>query len=112
MGPKMLKHVFHTEQGEVISIKVHLILSLSLSLREKTVCFGNFALEGGGGAPIPKSKCQNSDKILTFFVKTKNDPYGLKCKINPNFFFQLRGSQKGGGGPPFGKNSQKIPFFF
>ena len=35
-------------------------------------------------SPILKSKCQNSDKILTFlFVNTKNDPYGLKCKINP-----------------------------
>ena len=27
---------------------------------------------------IPKSRCQNSDKILT--LKTKNNPYGLKCK--------------------------------
>ena len=25
----------------------------------------NIALEGGG-SPIPKSKCQNSDKMLTF----------------------------------------------
>ena len=45
-------------------------------------------------------------------MKNKNDPYDLKCKINPKIFFRLRGSQKGGGGPPFGKNSQKIPFFF
>ena len=31
-------------------------------------------------------------------MKTKNDPYGLKCKINPKIFFRLRGSQKGGVG--------------
>ena len=30
-------------------------------------------------------------------MKTKNDPYGLKCKISPKQIFQLRGSQKGGG---------------
>ena len=102
-------------QGEVISDQFYPLkfIWFWVSLRrygKKTVCFGNFALEGGG-SPIPKSKCQNSDKILTFFVKTKNDPYGLKCKINPKIFFRLRGFQKGGG-PPFGKNSQKIPFFF
>ena len=28
------------------------------------------------------------------------------------FFFGNRGSQKEGGGPTFGKNSQKIPFFW
>ena len=80
---------------------------------KKTVCFGNFALEGGG-SPIPKSKCQNSDKILTFFVKTKNDPYGLKCKINPKIFFRLRGSQKGGvegGVRHLGKIPKKFSFF-
>ena len=115
--PKVLKHVFHTGGSNIwsiLSIKVHLILSLSSSLREKNGLFWEFCPWGGGGSPIPKSKCQNSDKILTFFVKTKNDPYGLKCKINPKIFLQLRGSQKGGGagGPPFGKNSQKIPFFF
>ena len=68
----------------------------------------------GGGSPISKSKCQNSDKILTFLVTTKNDPYGLKCKINPKNFFSSKGFPKGAGGgvgPPFGKNSQKIPFF-
>ncbi len=51
--PKMLKHVFHTGGSNIwsiLSIKVHLILSLSSSLREKTVCFGNFAHLG----KIPK----------------------------------------------------------
>ena len=36
------------------------------------------------GSSIPKSKCQNSDKMVTFLVKIKNIPYCLKCKINPN----------------------------
>ena len=97
--PKVLKHVFHTGGSNIwsiLSIKVHLILSLSSSIREKNGLFWEFCPWGEGGSPIPKSKCQNSDKILTFFVKTKNDPYGLKCPAIP----------------PFGKNSQKIPGFF
>ena len=52
---------------------------------------------------------------MNIFVKTKNAPNDLKCKINHTFFFGNRGSQKGGrggGGPTLGKNSQKIPFFF
>ena len=28
----------------------------------KTGLFGNFFLEGGGGSPIPKCLCQNTDK--------------------------------------------------
>ena len=103
-------------QGEVISDQFYPLkfIWFWVSLRrygKKRPVFWEFDPWGGGGSPIPKSKCQNSDKILTFFVKTKNDPYGLKCKINPKIFFRLRGSQKGGGGPPFGKNSQKISFF-
>ena len=31
---------------------------------------------------------------------------------NKHFFFEIRGSQKGGGGLPFGKNSQIILYFF
>ena len=78
----------------------------------KNVSFGNFCPRGGGGSPIPKSICQNSDKISTFLVKTKNVPYGLKCKIF--FFFQLRGFQKGGEGGVrhLVKIPKKIPFFF
>ena len=45
-------------------------------------------------------------------LKTKNVPKVLKCKINTKNFFLIRGSQKGGGGPTFGKNSQIISFFF
>ena len=45
---------------------------------------------------------------FNFLVKTKNVPKGLKCKINYIFFLN-KGFLKGGGGPPFGKNSQIIP---
>ena len=48
-------------------------------------------------------------------MKTKNDPYGLKCKINPKIFFRLRGSQKGGvggGARHLGKIPKKYRFFF
>ena len=47
-------------------------------------------------------------------MKTKNVPYGQKCKINTKFFFVNRMSQKGGWGGvrPFGTNSQKMSFFF
>ena len=71
--PKMLKHVFHTGGSNIwsiLSIKVHLILSLSSSLREKTVCFGNFALEGGGGGvPLcwiqePANSCDELCKLM------------------------------------------------
>ena len=51
--------------------------------------------------PVEKLReqlCQKSVKISTFFVKTKNVPYGLKCKINTKNFFWIRGSQKGGVG--------------
>ena len=52
--------------GKVISDQLYplLINSFRVSLRryrEKTVC-------------IPKCKCQISHKILSFLVKTKNDP--------------------------------------
>ena len=47
-------------------------------------------------------------------MKTKNDPYGLKCKINPKIFFQLRGSQKGGwgGGSAIWEKFPKNTVFF
>ena len=37
----------------------------------KNGLFWEFCPWGGGGSPIPKSKCQNSDKILTFLWKPK-----------------------------------------
>ena len=55
--PKMLKHVFHTEGSNIwsiLSIKVHLILSLSSSLREKNGLFWEFCPWGGGGPLFPK----------------------------------------------------------
>ena len=47
--PKMLKHVFHTGGSNIWSIlfiKIHLILSFSLSLREKNGLFWEFCPEG------------------------------------------------------------------
>ena len=52
---------------------------------------------------------------MNIFVKTKNVPNVLKCKINLNLFSQTWGSQTGGrgwGGPPLGKNSHIFPFFW
>ena len=49
------------------------------------------------------------------FVKTKNVPNVLKCKINLNFFFTNMGFPNGGRGrvgPPLGKNSHIFPFFY
>ena len=67
-----------------------------------------------GGHLFPKLLKSKIDQKVNIFVKTKNAPKGLKCKINQTFFFENTGSQKGGrgGGPTLGKNSQKIPFFF
>ena len=49
------------------------------------------------------------------FVKTKNVPKVLKCKINHNLFFSHKhGVPKlgvGGRGPLLGKNSHIFPFF-
>ena len=74
---------------------------------------GIFPKRGGGGPLFPKLDVKMSPKMW-FFVKTKNVPYGLKCKINTKFFFVNRMSQKGGWGGvrPFGTNSQKMSFFF
>ena len=76
---------------------------------------GIFSFERGGWgwSPIPKSICQNSYQKVNIFVKTKNAPNDLKCKIN-HIFFWKQGFPKGGegGGPTLGKNSQKILFFF
>ena len=58
---------------------------------------------GGGGSPVPTSTNHNTTQKVYIFVKTKNVPYVLKCKINHNFFslknmvFPNRG--KGGRGP-------------
>ena len=45
-----------------------------------------FLSEEGGGSPIPKRKCQNSDQKVNNFVKTKTAPKDLKYKINHTFF--------------------------
>jgi len=57
--------------------------------------------------------CQNSYQKVNIFVKTKNAPNDLKCKINHTFFLETGVPKRGGGGgPTLGKNSQKIPFFW
>ena len=63
-----------------------------------------------GGSPIPKSRI---DQKVNIYVKTKNAPNGLNCKINHIFFFGNTGSQKGGtgGDPTFGKKFPKNPVF-
>ena len=69
--------------------------------------------KGGGGPLFPNLEAKIPPKS-DFFEKNKIAPYGLKCKINHKIFFSTKGFPKGGGwggGPPFGKNSQKIPFF-
>ena len=73
---------------------------------------GIFFPLGGGGSPIPKSICQNGYQKVNIFMKTKNAPKDLKCKINHTFFFWKQGFPKGGegGGPTFGKNSPNFPF--
>ena len=62
-----------------------------------------------GGSPIPKSKI---DQKMNIFVKTKNAPKGIECKINHSLFLETRVPIRDRkGGTTFGKNSQKIPFF-
>ena len=52
-------------------------------------------------------------KVNTF-VKTKNAPYGIKRKINPQFFFWTEASQIGGvgGGSDIWEKLPKNPVFF
>ena len=45
-------------------------------------------------------------------MKIKNVPKGLKCKINTNFLFWIRGSQKGGGSDVWEKFPNNVVFFF
>ena len=47
-----------------LSPKVHLILFIP---EKKTGVLGIWEVGEGGGSPIPKSKCKNIDKILTFW---------------------------------------------
>ena len=103
-----------------IETKKHETCNLGGTSKKRNGIFWEFFQNGGRGHPISQKfctitksflACQNMTSPLfpkvnvrivtklwqTFFVKTKNDPYGLKCKINPKKF-QLRRSQKGGWG--------------
>ena len=104
--------------GEVISDQFHHITLDSKSGKfwkksAKTRSFGNFFHCEGGGSPIPKSICQNSYQKVNIFVKTKNAPNDLKCKINHTFFFWKQGFPKGGEGVRhLGKIPKKSRFFW
>ena len=69
-----------------------------------------FFLEGGGGPLFPNVYV----RILTkseHFYKNKKCSFGPKTQNKPlNFFFD--GGLPNRGGPTFGKNSQKITYFF
>ena len=70
---------------------------------------GIFRLRGGVGSPVPTSTNHNTTQKVNIFVKTKNVPNVLKCKINQNLFSQTWGSQTRGRGVP---DLGKIPTFF
>ena len=72
---------------------------------------GIFFPLGGGGSPIPKSICQNGYQKVNIFMKTKNAPKDLKCKINHTFFFWKQGFPKGGegGGSDIWEKFPKLP---
>ena len=78
------------------------------NLRKQEV-LGIFSFERGGGSPIPKSICQNSDQKVNILMKTKNDPKGLKCKINHTFFLETGVPKRGGGGGGGARPWEKFP---
>ena len=85
-----LKHVFHTggcNIWSILSIKVHLILSLSSSIREKNGLFWEFCPWGGGGPLFPKVNVKIVTKYQLFLVKTKNDPYPYFTLLWEDIFF-------------------------
>ena len=67
-----------------------------------------------GGHLFPKLLKSKIDQKVNIFVKTKNAPKGLKCKINQTFFFENTGSQKGGrgGGSDTWDKFPKNPVYF
>ena len=77
---------------------------------------GIFRLRGGVGSPVPTSTNHNTTQKVNIFVKTKNVPNVLKCKINHNFFFltNMGFPNRGGGGgvPHLGKIPTFSRFFF
>ena len=79
----------------------------NLTKRDKV---GIFRLRGGVGSPVPTSTNHNTTQKVNIFVKTKNVPNVLKCKINHNFF-STKGFQKGRGVRHLGKISKKYRFF-
>ena len=67
------------------------------------------------GSPIPTSTNHNTTQKVNIFVKTKNVPNVLKCKINLFFFTNMgfpNGGEGGGGPPPWEKFPHFPVFFF
>ena len=60
-----------------------------------------------GGSPIPTFSNHETTQKVNIFMKTKNVPKVLKCKIN-HFFSHKHGVPKLGGGVPY---LGKIPTF-
>ena len=64
-----------------------------------------------GGVTVPTSTNHNTTQKVNIFVKTKNVPKVLKCKINHNFFSQTWRSQTGGRGSPTWEKFSHFPVF-
>ena len=81
----------------------------------KNVESGNvFPLEGGGwGSPIPTFSNHETTQKVNIFIKTKNVPKVLKCKMNHKlFFFTNMGFPNGGEGSPTWEKFPHFPVFF
>ena len=80
---------------------------------KNTEFFGNFSQHRGGGLLIPKTFV-----ILTIALKTPlkhlkiTQKFPTLPKKNRQKMVEIPKRGGGGGGPTFGKNSQKIPYFF
>ena len=65
----------------------------------------------GGGSPVPTFTNHNTTQKVNIFVKTKNVPYVLKCKINHNFFLTNMGFPNRGRGSPTWEKFSHFPVF-
>ena len=82
----------------------------NLTKRDKV---GIFRLRGGEGSPVPTSTNHNTTQKVNIFVKTKNVPNVLKCKINHIFFSHKHGfPNRGEGGSSTWEKFPHFPVFF
>ena len=82
--------------------------------KSKKKGYGGNSSRGEWGSSIPTSSNHKTTHKVIFFVKTKNVPKVLKCKINQFFFSHKHGVPKlgGGGVPDMGKIPTFSCFFF